>query len=33
MQVGINRIGIGASFIHADLDLKKDTNVIWTYKY
>mgnify|MGYP003666267717 FL=1 len=33
MQVGINRIGIGASFIHADLDLKKDNNVIWTYKY
>jgi len=33
MQVGINRIGIGRTFIHADLDLKKDNNVIWTYKY
>jgi uncharacterized protein YcbK (DUF882 family) len=33
MKVGINRIGIGGTFIHADLDIKKDNNVIWTYKY
>ena len=33
MQVGINRIGLGTTFIHADLDRKKDDKVIWTYKY
>ena len=33
MQAGINRIGLGATFIHLDLDKKKDEKVIWTYKY
>ena len=33
MQVGINRIGVGTTFIHADVDSKKDADVIWTYKY
>lgn len=33
MQVGINRIGLGTTFIHLDLDKKKDDKVIWTYKY
>ena len=31
MQVGINRIGIGKSFIHADVDKLKDADVIWLY--
>jgi len=33
MSVGINRIGIGNTFMHADLDVTKDDNVIWTYKH
>ena len=33
MSVGINRIGLGTNFIHADIDAKRDGNVIWTYKY
>jgi len=36
MQVGINRIGLGGSFIHADKDEVKEIengSVIWTYKY
>jgi len=32
MKVGINRLGLGATFIHADTDNKKDSNVMWTYK-
>ena len=31
MDVGINRLGIGKGFIHADVDKSKDTNVIWLY--
>jgi len=33
LKVGINRIGLGKSFIHCDVDLDKDENVIWTYDY
>ena len=33
MSVGINRIGIGKTFIHCDVDNIKDQNVIWTYDY
>lgn len=32
MKVGINRLGIGNTFIHCDIDDKKDKYVIWTYK-
>lgn len=31
LNVGINRIGIGKGFIHADVDLDKKSNVIWLY--
>ena len=31
MSVGINRLGLGKTFIHADVDDKKDKDVIWTY--
>ena len=31
MQVGINRIGIGKSFVHCDVDKLKDKDVIWLY--
>ncbi len=31
IKVGFNRIGIGKTFIHADIDLTKPANVIWTY--
>lgn len=31
MDVGINRIGIGKTFIHCDVDKSKDANVIWLY--
>ena len=31
MEVGITRIGIGKSFIHCDVDNKKDQDVIWLY--
>lgn len=31
LDVGFNRIGIAESFIHADIDLDKTQNVIWTY--
>ena len=33
MSVGINRIGVGETFIHCDVDSVKDQNVIWTYDY
>ena len=31
LDVGFNRIGIASSFIHADIDMDKTCNVIWTY--
>ena len=31
MEVGINRIGIGRTFIHCDVDKKKDQDVFWLY--
>ena len=31
LDVGFNRIGIGNTFIHADIDPDKSQNVIWTY--
>jgi len=31
MDVGINRIGIGKTFIHCDVDKEKDQDVIWLY--
>ena len=31
MHVGINRIGIGKTFIHCDVDNLKDPDVIWLY--
>ena len=31
-KVGFNRIGIGNTFIHVDIDKDKSQNVIWTYK-
>ena len=32
MHVGINRIGIGKTFIHCDVDNLKDPDVIWLYQ-
>jgi uncharacterized protein YcbK (DUF882 family) len=31
LAVGITRIGVASTFIHADLDPDKSQNVIWTY--
>ena len=31
LDVGINRIGISKSFIHCDIDLEKEEDVIWIY--
>ena len=31
INVGITRIGIGKSFIHSDVDNKKDQDVFWLY--
>ena len=31
IEAGFTRIGIGKTFIHADLDLSKDGSVIWLY--
>ena len=31
MIVGVNRFGIGKTFIHADVDKNKDEEVIWLY--
>ena len=31
MDVGINRIGIGKTFVHCDVDKSKDANVIFLY--
>ena len=30
-QVGFNRLGIAATFIHVDTDTTKPPNLIWTY--
>jgi len=30
-QVGFNRIGIGKTFIHTDIDIDKPKNVYWVY--
>ena len=32
IEVGINRIGIGKTFVHCDVDKRKDQDVIWLYK-
>jgi len=32
LEVGFTRIGIGATFIHVDLDPIKTQNVIWLYQ-
>ncbi len=32
LEVGITRIGIGKTFIHCDVDNKKDQDVFWLYK-
>ena len=31
MEHGIDRIGIGNTFIHVDIDDSKSSDVIWTY--
>ena len=31
LDAGINRIGIGKNFIHADNDFTKQQNVVWLY--
>tara|TARA_R110001599_G_C12037655_1_gene640782 strand:+ start:328 stop:786 length:459 start_codon:yes stop_codon:yes gene_type:complete len=31
LEVGITRIGIGKTFIHCDVDNKKDQDVFWLY--
>ena len=31
MKVGFNRIGVGNTFIHVDIDPEKPIDVIWTY--
>ena len=31
MEVGITRIGIGRTFVHCDVDKKKDQDVFWLY--
>ena len=31
LKAGINRLGIGKTFIHADMDSLKDENVVWLY--
>ena len=31
LEVGINRIGIGKSFVHCDVDKSKDADVFWLY--
>jgi len=31
LEHGVDRIGIGDTFIHADIDDDKSPNVIWTY--
>ena len=31
LEVGFNRVGVGSSFIHVDIDTSKTNDVIWTY--
>jgi zinc D-Ala-D-Ala carboxypeptidase len=31
LEVGIDRLGIGEDYIHADVDWEKPANVIWNY--
>lgn len=31
LAAGINRIGIGSTWVHLDVDLSKKNNVIWLY--
>ena len=31
MEVGMNRIGIGDTFVHCDMDPDKVENCIWLY--
>ena len=31
LDAGFHRFGIGADYIHVDMDPNKDPNVIWTY--
>ena len=31
LDVGINRIGIGQTFLHCDVDKEKDQDVFWLY--
>ena len=31
LKAGFNRIGIGKTFIHADIDENKDEEVVWLY--
>tara|TARA_R110000787_G_scaffold70091_1_gene155822 strand:- start:15945 stop:16298 length:354 start_codon:yes stop_codon:yes gene_type:complete len=31
LKAGINRVGVGKTFIHADSDITKDENVVWLY--
>ena len=31
MEVGITRIGVGRTFVHCDVDKKKDQDVFWLY--
>lgn len=31
LEVGFNRIGVGRTFIHLDIDATKVQNVIWSY--
>ena len=32
IKAGFTRIGIGKTFIHADIDMSKSQNLIWLYK-
>lgn len=32
ISTGFNRIGMGNTFIHVDIDTTKSPNVLWTYK-
>lgn len=31
LKAGFNRIGVAKTFIHGDVDISKDENVIWVY--
>ena len=31
LDVGVNRIGIGKTFVHCDVDKQKDQDVFWLY--